>query len=273
MQEIADASGVGRTTLYRHFPNRESLLEAVIAEIVDGAREEIAAAVAEADPELTIRSLSAASIDLALRFGRLFAASDGASPTYEAFKEDETQPGAPVPRGRPRAGGDPRRPAGWLAAERHPGGDLHGPRRDRGRDHPRRGCRAACRRHPRRDPAAAVASLRPFPARSSGPPAERPHDQPRDTDSDRRRPRLVVRRPLRGRPGLLRDRDLRRDRGALPPGGPGVLCEHHLPRAGSAGGGCDRGPRPELDRADRRRPADRADQRAGPDHRSVRRRA
>ena len=92
MQELADASGVGRTTLYRHFPNRESLLEAVIAEIVDGAREEIAAAVAEADPELAIRSLSAASIDLALRFGHLFAARDGASPTYEAFKEDETSP-------------------------------------------------------------------------------------------------------------------------------------------------------------------------------------
>jgi AcrR family transcriptional regulator len=92
MQELADASGVGRTTLYRHFPNRESLLEAVIGEIVDAAREEIAAAVAEDDPETAIRRLSAASIDLALRFGRLFAARDGASPTYEAFKDDETSP-------------------------------------------------------------------------------------------------------------------------------------------------------------------------------------
>ena len=92
MQELADACGVGRTTLYRHFPNRESLLEAVTAEIVGGARKEIAAAVAEDDPEIAIRRLSAASIDLALRFGRLFAARDGASLTYEAFKEDETSP-------------------------------------------------------------------------------------------------------------------------------------------------------------------------------------
>ena len=115
MQELADASGVGRTTLYRHFPNRESLLEAVIAEIVGGAREEIAAAVAEADPELAIRSLSAASIDLALRFGRLFAARDGASPTYEAFKEDETSPAlrfleAARKRGEIRVD----LPVGWL---------------------------------------------------------------------------------------------------------------------------------------------------------------
>jgi AcrR family transcriptional regulator len=115
MREIADASGVGRTTLYRHFPNRDSLLEAVIAEIVDGAREETAAAVAEDDPEIAIRRLSAASIGLALRFGHLFAARDGASPTYEAFKEDETNPAlrfleAARERGEIRVD----MPVGWL---------------------------------------------------------------------------------------------------------------------------------------------------------------
>jgi AcrR family transcriptional regulator len=115
MQELADASGVGRTTLYRHFPNRDCLLEAVIAEILDGAREEIAAAVAEGDREIAIRRLSAASIDLALRFGRLFAARDGASPTYEAFKEDETSPAlrfleAAHRRGEIRAD----LPVGWM---------------------------------------------------------------------------------------------------------------------------------------------------------------
>jgi AcrR family transcriptional regulator len=92
MQRVADASGIGRTTLYRHFPNRESLLEAVTAEIVATAREEIAAAVAGRAPEDAIRSLSATSIDLALRFGRLFAARDGTSATYEAFKDDDTSP-------------------------------------------------------------------------------------------------------------------------------------------------------------------------------------
>jgi AcrR family transcriptional regulator len=35
MQEIADASGVGRTTVYRHFPAREDLVEALIARVAD----------------------------------------------------------------------------------------------------------------------------------------------------------------------------------------------------------------------------------------------
>ncbi|KAB2856018.1 MAG: TetR/AcrR family transcriptional regulator, partial [Bauldia sp.] len=92
VQEVADASGVGRTTVYRHFPDRESLLEAVIAEILDRSRRELEAAVADSDPEVAIRGLSATSVDLALRFGRLFASRDGASVAYEAFKSDESSP-------------------------------------------------------------------------------------------------------------------------------------------------------------------------------------
>jgi AcrR family transcriptional regulator len=115
VQQVADASGVGRTTVYRHFPNRESLLEAVTAEIVDRARREVATAVAGSDPEDAIRRLSTTSIDLALRFGRLFAARDGVSATYEAYKDDETSPArrflaAARERGEIRAD----MPVGWL---------------------------------------------------------------------------------------------------------------------------------------------------------------
>jgi AcrR family transcriptional regulator len=115
VQEVAVASGVGRTTVYRHFPNRESLLEAVTAEIVDRARQETAAAIAGRDPEDAIRRLSATSIDLALRFGRLFATRDGVSATYEAYKDDETSPArrflaAASKRGEIRAD----MPVGWL---------------------------------------------------------------------------------------------------------------------------------------------------------------
>ena len=35
MQEIADASGVGRTTVYRHFPAREDLVAALVARVVE----------------------------------------------------------------------------------------------------------------------------------------------------------------------------------------------------------------------------------------------
>jgi AcrR family transcriptional regulator len=115
MRQIAAACGIGRTTLYRHFPNRESLLEAVTAAIVGQARNEIAAAFEGGDPEDSIRNLSAASIDLALRFGHLFAARDGASATYEAFKDDETSPSrrfleSARERGEVRAD----MPVGWL---------------------------------------------------------------------------------------------------------------------------------------------------------------
>ncbi len=35
MQEVADASGVGRTTVYRHFPNREDLVKALFMRVIN----------------------------------------------------------------------------------------------------------------------------------------------------------------------------------------------------------------------------------------------
>lgn len=43
MREVADASGLGRTTVYRHFPNREALVRALFEEVFASA----VAAVAE----------------------------------------------------------------------------------------------------------------------------------------------------------------------------------------------------------------------------------
>jgi AcrR family transcriptional regulator len=34
MQEIADASGLGRTTVYRHFPRRQDLIDALFSEVL-----------------------------------------------------------------------------------------------------------------------------------------------------------------------------------------------------------------------------------------------
>jgi len=34
MQEVADASGLGRTTVYRHFPRRQDLIDALFTEVI-----------------------------------------------------------------------------------------------------------------------------------------------------------------------------------------------------------------------------------------------
>ncbi|MCC5581574.1 TetR/AcrR family transcriptional regulator [Microtetraspora sp. AC03309] len=54
IQEIADASGVGRTTVYRHFPSREDLVRALFAMVVDEQRAVAAAAIAEGDTAAAI---------------------------------------------------------------------------------------------------------------------------------------------------------------------------------------------------------------------------
>src|SRR3954454_17730889 len=45
MQEVADASGLGRTTVYRHFPKRQDLLDALFEEVLREAAEAIDRAV------------------------------------------------------------------------------------------------------------------------------------------------------------------------------------------------------------------------------------
>ena len=41
MQEVADASGLGRTTVYRHFPRRQDLIDALFAEVIREAADTI----------------------------------------------------------------------------------------------------------------------------------------------------------------------------------------------------------------------------------------
>lgn len=48
MQEVADASGLGRTTVYRHFPRRQDLIDALFAEVLREAADTIADALRSA---------------------------------------------------------------------------------------------------------------------------------------------------------------------------------------------------------------------------------
>jgi AcrR family transcriptional regulator len=93
IQEIADASGVGRTTIYRNFAGREDLVEAALAVVIE--RSQQATGELELDPvnpSAAIRALSIVHLDLAFRFGPLIRSQDGDSPTVEEAKDADGSP-------------------------------------------------------------------------------------------------------------------------------------------------------------------------------------
>lgn len=93
VQEVVDESGVGRTTFYRHFPNRDELLEAVTEEVMDRARRRAAeATIVAGDPETSIRNLSRALLDVGFEWGPLIASREGASEAFEAAKVSDESP-------------------------------------------------------------------------------------------------------------------------------------------------------------------------------------
>lgn len=93
IQEIADASGLGRTTVYRHFPNRELLLEAVLEEVMASARKVVAEAEADPrDPAAAIEALSGALLTVGFEYGRLISSRDGQSEAFERAKSSEESP-------------------------------------------------------------------------------------------------------------------------------------------------------------------------------------
>lgn len=69
MQEIADASGVGRTTVYRHFPAREDLVAALITRVAEEVTAVTSTAVAfERPPEVVLRHMATDVVVLGRRW-------------------------------------------------------------------------------------------------------------------------------------------------------------------------------------------------------------
>ena len=68
LSDIAEASGVGRTTLHRYFPDRESLIEATVKDSIRAIQQSVAEAVLDQGPALdAMRRAVAAMVAVGVR--------------------------------------------------------------------------------------------------------------------------------------------------------------------------------------------------------------
>jgi AcrR family transcriptional regulator len=74
MQEVADASGLGRTTVYRHFPKRQDLIDALFDEVLREAAQAIGRALESPEtPHKLLCNLGPAMVAIGDRYAFLDA--------------------------------------------------------------------------------------------------------------------------------------------------------------------------------------------------------
>src|SRR5690242_14272376 len=89
MQEIADASGLGRATVYRHFPPRADLVAALGARVGGEVAEVLGRALRDDDVEGALRRLATEAVAIGQRWMFLGAITDPAETTHEAVAHVE----------------------------------------------------------------------------------------------------------------------------------------------------------------------------------------
>ena len=116
MAAIAERSGLGRTTVYRHFPARNDLILALFARVIEEARAVTSAVIEEGrSTEETLRALGPAIITIPDRFRFLHGVRDLGE---EMIAETMTDPSVPVRRfaeaAQKRGEIDPDLPVQWI---------------------------------------------------------------------------------------------------------------------------------------------------------------
>jgi len=96
IQEIAQAAGVGRVTLYGHYPSRAALIESVVDRAIRRTEADLADLDLTGDARDALRRLMAVSWDLTHRFGALVVAAQRALPPERVHALHE----APAARAR-----------------------------------------------------------------------------------------------------------------------------------------------------------------------------
>lgn len=94
VQEIADASGMARTTVYRHFPTRDDLFAAMFERSLEYSRERTSSALSHSRPaEENLRALAVTMIEFGLEFRFLLSNAAAGKPL---LKEGRESPESPV---------------------------------------------------------------------------------------------------------------------------------------------------------------------------------
>lgn len=118
MATIAERSGLGRTTVYRHFPARSDLILALFERVIEEAREVTSSVIEEGRPTTeTLRALGPAIITIPDRFRFLHGVRELGEGVINRSTTDPNQPVRHfVEAAQHRGDIDPGLPTQWIVS-------------------------------------------------------------------------------------------------------------------------------------------------------------
>jgi TetR/AcrR family transcriptional repressor of mexCD-oprJ operon len=122
MAEIAQAAGLGRVTVYGHFPSREALIEATLARLLTQGETVLAGLDLTGDPRQALRALIASSWRLIAEAGAVLEAAQSALPPgriRELHAKQARRVEALIHRGQTEGAFRTDLPASWLVSVLH----------------------------------------------------------------------------------------------------------------------------------------------------------
>lgn len=89
MAAIAERTGLGRTTVYRHFPNRERLFEGLVEEVLVKGNAELEEAVArDSGSGAVLRAIAEVNVEYGMRYRFLFVHQGVTKPAMQRAGRD-----------------------------------------------------------------------------------------------------------------------------------------------------------------------------------------